>query len=298
MDGQDSQSFPTQLDLANNIEGPLEITGGMTDDRSADLEREPVMLLGETNFKPEIGSVKDADSFTVTIDINEAVDGVATTATLTQGDSAGVIKIVTNTDGRTSPPDPSNANEVQLLTIDAVSGWFRLGLDIDENDAISPSETTADIEFNPEDPVQVASDIKDALETLAGITIDEVVASGSAYLIKFATPANTDLRELVPYGPTTAGHHALTKVGVVVEGYGGSSTDREVVQNLAIYGNAGTFSLEVEERTAGNIPFDPKNPDQKDGDPGGDPGRHRLGDIRRDERGSSSPWRVRAPGTR
>jgi hypothetical protein len=41
VDGGDSKSFPTKFDLANSLEGPLVVTGGVSEDRSADLERLP-----------------------------------------------------------------------------------------------------------------------------------------------------------------------------------------------------------------------------------------------------------------
>ena len=67
MDGGESKSFPTLFDQANKLEGPTVIVGGVSEDRTADLEREPVMLPAETNFKHSLGDVVAADSFTVTI---------------------------------------------------------------------------------------------------------------------------------------------------------------------------------------------------------------------------------------
>ncbi|MHC4497645.1 MAG: hypothetical protein ACYS21_00865, partial [Planctomycetota bacterium] len=262
VDGGDSKSFATQLDLANNIEGPLTITGGMTDDRSADLEREPLMLLGETNFKPEIGSVVEADSFTITIDIDEVVDGTASADTLTEGGSFGVLKVVTNTDGRTSP---TPANEVQLLTVDAVSGKFGLWLDVNENKFPELAEIVWDINYDPDNLNTVAGDIKTGLTGLAGITVDDVLASDGAFLIKFGSPVNTDLPQLFAFpdiitglpGPT----YPVTRVGVFIDGPGGSSAGT-VKQDLAIYGNDGEFVLDYNGTPTAPIPFDPEDEDQ------------------------------------
>ncbi|HET6573208.1 MAG TPA: hypothetical protein VFG68_06375, partial [Fimbriiglobus sp.] len=72
LDGGESKSFPTLLDQANKLEGPTVIVGGVSDDRTADLEREPVMLPTEDNFKPSAGTLVAADSYTVTINLNAA----------------------------------------------------------------------------------------------------------------------------------------------------------------------------------------------------------------------------------
>jgi len=264
VDGGDSKSFATQLDLANNIEGPLEITGGMTEDRSADLEREPLMLLGETNFKPEIGSVVEADSFNITIDLDERVDGTAVIDTVTQGGSAGVMKVVTNTNGRTSP---TNANEVQLLTIDAVSGHFILWLDVSEDgliDLTPNKELVWGINYDPDDPKQVALDIKNGLNALDDITVAQVLASESAFLIEFDILGYPDLPELVPFPSLLL--TPVTKVGVFVDGWvdlpDKTPIDTHIVQDLAIYGNAGSFSLWVAGVPAMISSFDPSNENQ------------------------------------
>ena len=266
VDGGDSKSFATQLDLANNIEGPLVVTGGVTEDRSADLEREPVMLLGEENFKKEIGPIADfadlspaleaevVESLQIAIDIGENVDGTLELRTETQGGSAGLIKVNTNTQGRLVP---SAAGEVQVLTIDAVvAGWYRLRLG-------DVGATTADILFDPFDtPENNANRVEVALTT-AGITGTDVIGDGSTFVIKFAlNPLDPDVDELQPLGPTGAMHAPLTRVGVVVEGTA-DLTDPVVTQELSVYGNGGTFRLDFGGETTDDITlFDPKDTDQ------------------------------------
>ena len=82
VDGGDTQVFAPILDLANNIQGPLVIIGGIGTDRSGLFEREPIMLPvsanplfdREVNFKDSIGEViaaseETADApATITID--------------------------------------------------------------------------------------------------------------------------------------------------------------------------------------------------------------------------------------
>ena len=55
VDGDDSRSFAAGFELAANLEGAVLINGGVGDDRSGDLEREPVMLPSERNLTPGIG---------------------------------------------------------------------------------------------------------------------------------------------------------------------------------------------------------------------------------------------------
>jgi Ca2+-binding RTX toxin-like protein len=252
VDGQDSQSFPTILDLANNIVGPLEITGGMTDDRSADLEREPLMLLGETNFKKEIGSVAAADSFTIRVDLDEVIGGLGSATTLVQGGAAGQTLVATNTDGRTSPPSLSDANEVQVLVIDAVSGFLRLKMGASES---------ANIEFKRYDQAATAAAIKAALETFAGITLAEVTADSGSFLIKFTSaPLFGNLPTLEVLAPNL-GAAGLTKTGVFVDGLASSNLD-EVIQDLSVFGNAGNIVFNLNGTLAAPVAFDPRNENQ------------------------------------
>ena len=74
------------------------ITGGVAGDRNADLEREPVQLPGETNLKESLGAVVDADSNTLTIDVNELVAGTISAATVTEGGAEGVMRVATSQD--------------------------------------------------------------------------------------------------------------------------------------------------------------------------------------------------------
>jgi hypothetical protein len=263
VDGGDSKSFATQLDLANNIEGPLVVTGGVSEDRSADLEREPVMLLGEENFKDEIGSVADfglltaglveTESLQIAIDIAELVHGTTEVRTETEGDSAGLVKVNTNTNGRLVP---SAAGEVQVVTIGAVvEGWFRLRL----GDA---GPATADIKFDPFDtPANNGTRIETAVHGLAGVSVDEVVADGSTFVIRFTLdPLAPDVEELQVLAPTS--NPALKRVGVVIEGTGGLM-DAVVLQELAVFGNGGTFRLDLDTENSGDIVlFDPRDTDQ------------------------------------
>jgi hypothetical protein len=275
VDGGDSKSFATQLDLANNIEGPLTITGGMTDDRSADLEREPVMLLGETNFKPEIGSVIEADSFHTTIDIDEVVDGTAATDTITQGGSLGLLKVITNTDGRTTP---TPANEVQLLTVDAVSGTFGLWLDVNKDGKVGDflpvadpghaKEVVWDIEYDPDDIKGVATAIEAGLNSLDNLTVEDIWASDGAFLIEMSTTLpDVNLPSIFPF-PDFVNPPWVVKVGVFVDSIGSSSAET-VKQDLAVYGNDGEFVLRyntspITYETTDPIAFDPTDENQAD----------------------------------
>jgi Ca2+-binding RTX toxin-like protein len=262
VDGMDSKSFPTMLDLANSIQGPLVVTGGMTEDRSADLEREPVMLPGETNFKPSVGAVQqtpeDHDpSFTLTIDLNEVVDGDTAVRTLANGGIAGVTRVVTNTNGAPATATTPALNEVQVLTIDAVEGSFRLLL-VDQNLGLTAATgLTGVINYDITDPnnvTNVVSAIKAALDALPGVTVT-VEGSKSTFVITFTLPAAQNVATLEVVQST------LTRVGAHVESLADPVHE---VQAITIFGNAGQFNLTLDpgglNENIGPFDFDPQRP--------------------------------------
>jgi hypothetical protein len=243
VDGGDSKSFPVMFDQANSIEGPLEITGGLSEDRSADLEREPVMLPGETNFKPSIGSVQavpvgEDGSFSLTIDLDEVIEGETILNTLVNGGTEGVITIATNTNG-----EPGVSSEVQILTVDAVSGTFKLELP-------GHGVETSDITYDPTNPTATALDIKAKLEIALGdlVTVEE---AGTSFIITFDGPvlAETPLPALV------VTNNSLTRKGTEVD-----DSDK-LEQVLTVHGNGGTLRLQLgaNPETA-DIDFSPDNP--------------------------------------
>ena len=158
VDGQDTQVFPPQLDLLNNIQGPLFIRGGLGDDRTGLFEREPVMLPGERNIKPSMGNVISAAGgppATITIDpsslrqigIDTKVGGNATTA------------------------------EVQELQIRATGGTFTLNF-------VGSTGPTAALPFNA-----TALDIETALEAIGAGDV-RVSQNSSIYKIEWAGVGN------------------------------------------------------------------------------------------------------------
>jgi hypothetical protein len=60
VDGGDTKVFAPTLDQVNSIQGPLYILGGEGTDRTGLLEREPIMLPGETNIRDNLGDVVSA----------------------------------------------------------------------------------------------------------------------------------------------------------------------------------------------------------------------------------------------
>jgi Ca2+-binding RTX toxin-like protein len=74
VDGGDTQVFAPILDLANNIQGPLFIVGGIGVDRSGLFEREPVMLPGEVNLKDSLGVVLAATEATADVPATITID--------------------------------------------------------------------------------------------------------------------------------------------------------------------------------------------------------------------------------
>ena len=219
------------------------------------------MLPGETNFKPEIGSVVAADSFTVTIDMDEVIGGTTETRTLEHGGTQGKITIGTNTDGRTDPPAPSDAEEVQLLVIDAVSGTFELSL-TDEITVDEPSlnggakQTTGLITFDifrANNLDLVKADLVAALTAWTDIDNVTVEAFDNVFMISFDTNPNfLNVSELV------VEQNNLTKIGGNIVAPP-PSTDAEVEQELTLFGNGGTFRLEYNGNTE-DITYDPDNP--------------------------------------
>jgi Ca2+-binding RTX toxin-like protein len=225
VDGGDSKSFATQLDLATKIQGPLIITGGPTEDRSADLEREPAMLPGETNFKPSVGSVVDATSTSLTVNMEETIPGLTSVSTAVQGGSAGSATVTENRKGVLN-----DVAEIQVLTIDALAGTFKLQLGAQQTDTIT---------FDANTPGSVAEKIKDELESLTGIGIGnvEVDPAGSTFFITFASSlGDVDLLQVVD--------DELRKVNAFVEVAVTGTATVDEVQHLAIRGaTGGEFTL-------------------------------------------------------
>ena len=122
VDGGDTKVFAERLNQLNNIQGPLFIVGGEGSDLTGLLEREPVMLPGETNNLASLGDVvagseggaNNVPPATVTIDADDLDDaailsllGVASAADIvpedlvdltleiTDGPAKGKVRIVT-----------------------------------------------------------------------------------------------------------------------------------------------------------------------------------------------------------
>lgn len=248
VDGSDSKSFATMFDQANSIEGPLQITGGLSEDRSADLEREPIYLPGETNFKPSIGTVQavpagEDASYTLTIDLNEVVDGETIVDTRINGGTDGVVTVTTNTNGDSG----SGTQEVQLLTIDAISGTFRLTL--------NGTDFSTDISYDPANPVATAAAIESAFNGIDGgsgpqITVQE---AGSTFIITFQDTNPHDLIEVAD-STETVGSNDLVRTGVEVDA---SDVYQQI---LNVYGNSGTLVLEIGGQLSDQITFSPDDP--------------------------------------
>ena len=230
VDGGDSKSFATKLDQANSIEGPLVITGGVSDDRSADLEREPIMLLGETNLKLSIGTVSDSTDFTIDINLAEEEAGVASVATTTEGGSAGTGRVVTTTVGSVGEQDGEAIYATQVLTIDAVSGTFKLAL---TNPNTGEVKATNSITF---DPSLTSTDTRDAIETgLNGLfstgTNDvkvKVEGSGSTYTITFTEPEGEPVEDLQFIAGSDLTRDSINEI-----------------QTITIDASSGTFNLDA-----------------------------------------------------
>ena len=113
VDGQDTQVFAPQLDLLNNIQGPLFIRGGLGEDRTGLFEREPVMLPGEFNRRPSMGDVVSA---------TEASG--PTPATITIDPSTLSQIVVATTDEGTMA-----TFETQEIEVRATGGTWRISFD-------------------------------------------------------------------------------------------------------------------------------------------------------------------------
>ncbi len=245
VDGMDSKSFPTMFDQVNKIEGPLVITGGISEDRSADLEREPIYLPYESNYKKSIGTVQEVpegydESYTLTIDLDEIIEGETIVDTRRQGGSAGVVTVATNVNG-----DPGESvQEIQLLTVDAVSGQFTLTL--------NGTDFSDPITYDPKNPAATATAIQTEFNDIDGgsgpqIKVEE---AGSVFIITFQ---DTKDHELIQVADVPAPNE-LTRTGVEVTG----SVDEQI---LTVYGNAGILKLELSGvGTTGEIAFSPDNP--------------------------------------
>jgi len=244
VDGMDSKSFPTMFDQVNKIEGPLVITGGISEDRSADLEREPIYLPYESNYKKSIGTVQEVpegydESYTLTIDLDEIIEGETIVDTRRQGGSAGVVTVATNVNG-----DPGESvQEIQVLTVDAVSGQFRL--------TMNGTDFSDPITYNPLNPAATAAQIESKFNAISGITTSIAVEeAGTTFIITFQ---DTDPHDLIQVADVPAPNE-LTRTGVAVD----SSNLEE--QILTVHGNAGVLYLEYGGEVSDEIVFSPDNP--------------------------------------
>ncbi|MDH4186389.1 MAG: hypothetical protein OEV08_05280, partial [Nitrospira sp.] len=245
VEGDDSKSFPKMFDQANSVEGPLVITGGISEDRSADLEREPVYLPGETNFKPSIGTIQAVPagvdgSFSLTIDLDEVIPGETILDTRVEGGTQGIITVATNTNGDDTVVP--NIHEVQLLTIDAVRGTFRLTFD--------GSTFTSDITYNPINPTTVASSIQTKLNLIAppafSVTVED---AGTAFIITFSDFANHAPIQFADIS-NTLGENNLERVGTDVD------YTNLAEQILTVFGNGGNFRLSLDSGATRTEPID------------------------------------------
>jgi Ca2+-binding RTX toxin-like protein len=253
VEGDDSKSFAKMFDQANTIEGPLVITGGISEDRSADLEREPIYLPGETNFKPSIGTVQAVPvgvdgSFSLTIDLNEVIKGETILDTRVEGGTQGVLTVTTNTNGDPFAL-PAAIHEVQLLTVDAVSGTFRLTFD--------GTNFSSDIAYNPANPDAVATAIETALNAIPGPPTVTVKAAGTAFIITFADHVNHAPIQFAN-SANTLGENDLIRVGTDV--YANPITPKDEI--LTVFGNGGNFTLSVDSGVTKTAPivFSPDDP--------------------------------------
>jgi len=103
-----------------------------------------------------------------------------------QADQQGVAIVKEAVRGSASKQE----NEVQILSIGATGGTFKLKLGGDE---------TGDITYNPDNVTATATAIQNAINT-SGISTVEVSGSGTSYTIEFINPAQTDVGLLtVPF---------------------------------------------------------------------------------------------------
>jgi Ca2+-binding RTX toxin-like protein len=130
VDGQDTQVFAPQLEQLNTIQGPLFVNGGEGANRAGLLEREPVMLPGERNQTPAMGHV--VSSTPGTLD-----NSVAATVTIEHSQLATIGLSI----------DAGTSNTVQTISINAISGTYKLRYGAGTTDALAfdaPAVTVQD----------------------------------------------------------------------------------------------------------------------------------------------------------
>ncbi|HET7129920.1 MAG TPA: hypothetical protein VFJ93_12675, partial [Gaiellaceae bacterium] len=130
VDGQDTQVFAPQLAQLNAIQGPLFVNGGEGANRAGLLEREPVMLPGERNETPSMGQVVSSTPGTTN-------GAVAATVTIEHA-SLGTIGLSV---------DAGTSNTVQTISVNAISGTFKLTYNGVSTDALAfdaPAVTVQD----------------------------------------------------------------------------------------------------------------------------------------------------------
>ncbi len=109
VDGGDTHVFAPELDQLSAIQGPLFINGGEGEDFTGLLEREPVMLPGETNITPAMGRVITSTPGTT--------DGTIAATVTIEHSSFPAISVA---------PENGTNNTVQSIQVNAISGNFEV----------------------------------------------------------------------------------------------------------------------------------------------------------------------------
>ena len=155
VDGGDTHVFAPELNQLNAIQGPLFINGGEGEDRTGLLEREPVMLPGERNERPNMGNV--VSSTPGTLD-----NSIAATVTI----DPSKLKTVD------VEFEPGTGQLKQDVAVNATNGTFTLSYG---------GGTTSALPYNAP-----AVTVENAIRSLLpGGWNDTVAANGNVYQVTF-----------------------------------------------------------------------------------------------------------------
>ena len=219
VDGGDTHVFAPELNQLNAIQGPLFVNGGEGVDRTGLLEREPVMLPGETNLTPSMGHV--ISSTPGTLD-----NSTAATVTI---EHSRLATIDIEQEAGTGPAQ-------QDIAVNATSGTFRLSYNGVFTGALAYNAPSVTVENALRTLVQ-------AVDSSADVTVAQ---NGNVYQVTILHPGTTPLmigHDDSGLGPLTAA--ALVNETILITD--GPAKNKSRIVTGAIDNGDGTWTLTLDK---------------------------------------------------
>ncbi|MDX6471351.1 MAG: large repetitive protein, partial [Gaiellaceae bacterium] len=236
VEGMDTHVFAPTLNQLNTVQGPLFLNGGEGTNRTGLLEREPVMLPGETNTTPPMGTVASSTP-------GSADGSIAATVTISHS-SLATAPVVAENPART----------VQDISVNAIGGSFTVSYG---------GATPVTVPFGT--PSVTLQDILRAMLKALDPTADLTVAqNGSVYQVTFlhttvaVSAIVTDASGLLPLLPAD-----LVNATILVTS--GAAKNKTRIVTGAIDSGGGHWTLTLDRAWFSPFNNDPSTPAAGDG---------------------------------